>query len=358
MAARLAILLAIVVAGVGYIAFPVLQYRVGRQAFPVELRMARAGGLYVGGYVDYRGTVVGRVSALDVSPGAVTARLAINPGVRIPSDSTASIHDLSAVGEEYVDFVPPPTGRPASAVLRSGSVVSVAEADIPLPVGTILGDTSSFASSIDTQHVSSLLDTLTRGLGGTGPQLQEILGASRSLFAQLRSVQPATTELIQGGHTLLDTGQATNPDVSQFSRQLAQFSAQLDASDADLRALFANGTSGFDQLQGLLTQDTASVAALTSSVATVTGVAASNIPAVDALLTAVPVFSNDAASLVKDGLIHGGFVLNPGDPICSYTNDLPLPTAKVVAPVLGRTCASTAPNMLQRGAANAPEPAP
>lgn len=351
---RLGLLVAIVIAGLAYIWFYVLQYRVGSQPYDINATLPRAGGLYPGGFVTYRGVDIGRVTSLRLTATGVEARLAINPGVRIPKDSSVTVHDLSALGEEYVDFVPR-TDRPP--YLNANDKVPVAAADEPIQVPQLLSDASRFSNSIDTNQVSTLLTTASQALSGSGPALHQILVASQSLFADLQQVQPQTVSDIQGGNALLRTGQTTNPDLHTYADQLAQLSQQVKSSNPDIQALFANGQAGTSQLQALLSADSAPLARLTTLGQDLTSITASNLPALQALLVALPTFANDAGSLYYNGTVNGQFFLNPGYlPICTYTDTpLPLPTAAVPPADLSATCHTTAPNLLQRGAANAPE---
>lgn len=353
-AVRLGLLLAIASSGLLYVWFPVLEYRVGTQPYDLTLAMPRGGGLYAGGFVAYRGVDIGRISSLGLSAGGVDAHLAINPGVKIPRDANVSIHDLSALGEEYVDFVPKTNRGP---YLEPGSLVAIPPSVEPIEVPQLLSDASRFSTSIDTNQVSALLATATQALSGSGPALQQVLTASQSLFADLQQAQPQTVADIQGGNVLLQTGQATNPDLQVYAKQLAELSQQIRASTPDIDALFANGQVATDQLQSLLTADSGPLNRLASLGQSLTSVTADNLPAVQALLVSLPTFANDAGSLYYNGTVNGQFFLNPGYlPICTYSNTaLPIPTAPASPVDLTSTCHTAAPNLLQRGAANAPE---
>lgn len=357
-AARFGILAAIVVAGLTYLYFDVLQYHLVSQPYPVTVAMPRAGGLYQGGYVAYRGVDVGRVDSLAIDGDHVDTRLSIDPGVRIPRDSTVTVHDLSALGEEYVDFVP---RRPGAPYLRPGSHLTITSGAEPIEAATLLNDATRFASSIDTGQINRLLATVDRAVAGTGSSLHQVLAASRSLVAALQQVQPQTATDIVAGNQLLQTGLSTNPDVETYAANLAQLTAQLQQSNPAIEALFTNGQAATGQLQALIAADSGSIEGLTTNGERVTSAFGGNAPAVQALLSIFPRFANDAGSLYYDGALHGDFVLNPGFPICTYGSaPLPLPTAPASPVSTATTCpaSTSAPDLQQRGAANAPEPQP
>lgn len=356
---RLGLLTAIVLAGVSYILFSVLQLRVGAQPYAVSVQLSRAGGLYSGAYVAYRGVDVGRVSSLSLRPEGVTAHLRVNPGTKIPADSQAAVHDLSAVGEQYLDFTPPNSVRAALAAsgpwLHDGSVVRSSSTTVPVTVEDVLIHAGGFTNSVNTVAFSRLLDTLTTTLQGSGPQLHILLDSTERLFSTLGTVAPQANDLIDQGRTLLATAQATNPDVRSFSASLASLTAQLDSSSADVTSLLSNGTAAATQLQALLAADTSSVISLTGHSATVADVADNNQPAVQALLQVLPVVTSNLQGTIGPGTINAKFFLNDSEPTCTYANaPMGEPTAASAPLDLSRTCTSSGPTLQQRGSANAP----
>src|ERR1700689_4342595 len=77
---RMVALVVVIVVGVYYIVFDVMQYRVTSQPFSVTVLMPGAGGLYSGADVTYRGVQVGTVSALNLHPGNVAVTLDVEAG--------------------------------------------------------------------------------------------------------------------------------------------------------------------------------------------------------------------------------------------------------------------------------------
>ena len=72
----------------------------------VHATLPRSSGLFVGSEVTYRGLKVGKVDAMHVTDDGVRLDLALEEGTRIPLDSPMYVHNLSAVGEQYLDFEP------------------------------------------------------------------------------------------------------------------------------------------------------------------------------------------------------------------------------------------------------------
>src|SRR5688572_14900303 len=131
---QLVAFLLITVAGVGYAGFRYAGFGdlFGTTTYPVRVELARSGGIFTGADVTYRGVSVGRVGPLTVTPDGVEAQLDIRRDApAIPVDIDAAVHNLSAIGEQYVDLLPASDGGP---YLESGSVIPVARTSTPVPV--------------------------------------------------------------------------------------------------------------------------------------------------------------------------------------------------------------------------------
>src|SRR5580700_2902260 len=125
---RMVALAVVIVVGVYYIAFDVMQYRVTSRPFPVTVLMPSAGGLYSGADVTYRGVQVGTVTALDLRAGGVGVQVSIDAGRHVPDNGPVRVKELSALGEQYLDFQPT---RGSGPDLRSGSVVPANRVVLP-----------------------------------------------------------------------------------------------------------------------------------------------------------------------------------------------------------------------------------
>jgi phospholipid/cholesterol/gamma-HCH transport system substrate-binding protein len=353
---RLLALVVTIVAGFGYILFGVLGWKLGAQNYPVTVMLSRAGGIYPQADVTLRGVVVGRVTSLKLSRNGVAVHLGIDPGVRIPADSTAAVRELSAAGEQYMDLVPT---HPGGADLRRGGVIEEAHTSVPTSIDTTLVDLGQLLSSINTTNLDTLNQALSNGFGGAGGQLRTLLVQTQNLVGALRSSQGATVELQTGGQAVLNTFLLTNANFAQFSTQLNVLTKQLDTSNPDLQALLTNGQTSVTNLSNLLTADSGNLESLVTGLATVTDTAYERNPAIQAIFQVLPVVANDLASVSNGGQIHTELLYNAGDPICSYlpASSIASPTAATGAPSLDLGCSASAPDLLQRGAAHAPAPA-
>ena len=350
---RMIALLLVIVIGVYYIVFDVLQVRATSQPFTVTVVMPTAGGLYTGADVTYRGVQVGKVSALDLSTRDVTVKLDINPGERIPDNGDVRVKELSALGEQYLDFQPVSSAGP---ILRSGTVISANRVVLPVQIGTALVDLGTLLKSINPNDLHTVESFLASAFIGTGPGLRSIIVSGQKLFDALVAAQPETVNLVVDGHTDLKTLEATDGDLATFTAGLASLTGQLRNSNSDIQALIDNGHAAEQQLNPFLATNNASITGVIANLAIDAQVSNQYNPEVRAIFELLPIVSNDLAAVVSGGQVHGVLDINTADTVCPYIlgSQMPLPTQKVTSAPLNNNCSSSAPDLLQRGANSHP----
>ena len=79
----------------------------GIGTYQVTANFVAGGGLYKNANVTYRGVAVGRVDSVGLTSDGVDAVMRLNSGTNVPSNVTASVKSVSAIGEQYIDLVPP-----------------------------------------------------------------------------------------------------------------------------------------------------------------------------------------------------------------------------------------------------------
>ena len=350
---RMIALLVVIVLGVYYIVFDVLQVRVASQPFVVTVLMPSAGGLYSGANVTYRGFQVGKVTALDLSPSEVAVKIGIDPGQHIPDNGSVQVKELSALGENYIDLQPSSSSGPD---LENGTVIPATRVLLPVPIGSALVDLGSMLKSINPSDLQTVESFLATAFIGTGPDLRTIIVTGQKLFDALVAAQPETVNLVVDGHTDLKTLNKTDGDLATFTQGLATLTGQLRDSNSDLQALIRNSHAAEQQLNPFLTAESAAITGTISDLATDAQVSDENNAQVRAIFELLPMVSDDLASVTTGGQVHGVLDFNLSDTVCPYIPgaDMPGPTQKIAFPVLTNSCNATAPDMLQRGAANPP----
>jgi phospholipid/cholesterol/gamma-HCH transport system substrate-binding protein len=352
MVIRLTALLVVGVVAFAFIAFDVVQWRLGAQDYEVTVVLPRAGGIYPEAVVAYRGVTVGTVTALHLMAHQVDVEMAISPGTRIPIDSSAAVRELTAAGEQYLDLVPNSPGAP---YLRNGDVIRN-DVTVPVTVGAVLSDTGSLLRSLNGKDIQTINQALATGFGGTGGSLRSIVVAGQNAIQALEQAEPSTVQLIVDGRTVLTYLDATNNDLAQFSQGLDSLTNQIKNSNSDIVALLGNGVAAQNQVSALLNQDAGTFQSLTDNLATVGNVGESQQQAMQALFQVLPVFAQRIGTTASNGKINVELYFNTNNPVCTYVpgSSMPSPTQATGAPDLNRTCSSPAAGTLERGAGDAP----
>ncbi|MDT5085810.1 MAG: phospholipid/cholesterol/gamma-HCH transport system substrate-binding protein, partial [Mycobacterium sp.] len=72
----------------------------GIGTYQVSADFVAGGGLYKNANVTYRGVAVGRVESVGLNQHGVDAVMRLNSGTAVPSNVTASVKSVSAIGEQ------------------------------------------------------------------------------------------------------------------------------------------------------------------------------------------------------------------------------------------------------------------
>ncbi|MES4792824.1 MAG: MCE family protein, partial [Chloroflexota bacterium] len=107
--------------------------------YRISAEFASSLGMQPGNEVAYLGVHYGSVAKVERIPGGVLVTMKIDRHKRIPAGSTAHLFRKSAVGEQYVDFAPPPGYRgPAGPWIHPGERIPMSRTTVPLEFSELL----------------------------------------------------------------------------------------------------------------------------------------------------------------------------------------------------------------------------
>jgi phospholipid/cholesterol/gamma-HCH transport system substrate-binding protein len=308
---QLVAFLLITVIGVGYAGFRYAGFGnlFGTTTYPVRVQLAQSGGIFTGADVTYRGVSVGRVGPLTIIPEGVEAQLDIDRGApAIPADVDAAVHNLSAIGEQYVDLTPKSDGGP---YLRDGSVIPVARTSTPVPVEQLVVSLDDFVRSVPLDSLRTVVDELGDAFSNTALPLQKLLDTTDAFTADAVDALPETTRLIEDGRTVLTTQNEVSGSFRSFSEDLSLLAAQLKESDPDLRRLLETGPEASTQIRGLLRESGSGLGQLVADLLTISRVAEPRQAALRQILVTYPGVTTTTYTVVPgDGTAHLGLVLS------------------------------------------------
>ncbi|OIV36027.1 ABC transporter substrate-binding protein [Mangrovactinospora gilvigrisea] len=357
------ILLAVVVLGYTGIHYADLGHLVGmRGYYTVHVDLAETGGLYTDADVTYRGVSVGRVGALHLTDDGVRADLHINSSAPpIPSTLHASVANLSGVGEEYIDLKPSAVGSP---YLADGATVPEAQTSTPAPVTSVLRSVDALASSVPLDKLRTVIDEMDSVFAGHGEDLQVLLDTSSSFLKTADQQYPTGKALMTSGATVLDTQASEGDALRAFAAGTRSLSAQLDASDPDLRHLIASGPGAAQQVSALLRDVDPNLSVVLANLLTTSEVALTRQHGIQELMVQLPKVVAAGSTAINASGAHMGMALTFFDPLpctagyggTTYRNGL---TTSAGTLNTGARCTASAKSGTNvRGSQNAPSGGP
>ncbi|HTZ14415.1 MAG TPA: virulence factor Mce family protein [Mycobacterium sp.] len=207
----------------------------GIGTYHVTADFVAGGGLYKNANVTYRGVEVGRVESVGLNSHGVDAVMRLNSGTVVPSNVTASVKSVSAIGEQYVDLVPP--DHPASTKLHNGSRIDRDRTRISVDIATLLHQSETLVNSVADTRLRELLHETFRAFNGTGPELARLIESARLLVDEANATYPQTSQLIDQVGPFLQAQIRSGDNIKSLSNGLARFTSEVRQADPQLREL-------------------------------------------------------------------------------------------------------------------------
>lgn len=321
----------------------------------VHATLPSSGGLFEGSEVTYRGVKIGKVSQLRATADGVRLDLALEDGTRLPKDAPMFVHNLSAVGEQYLDFEPADDGGPYA---EPGDTLSGSEESLPVDEGDLLVELDQFVGSVDKEGLQTVVRELGTMFHDTGGPLQRLLDEGTRFVRQASAHTPETIALLEQGERVLTTQQGQGENIRALAGDLRLVTDALVAGDDDLDRVL-DGTPGTArQLDGMLQDLAPTLPVLLGSAVSVNQVVVSHLDGLEQLLVTYPrVISTGFTGTPPDGYGHVNMQLDYSQPPCTEgyrpRGDWRSPSDLSDAPIYPARCTLGAP-FVMRGSNHVP----
>ncbi|MBU9763151.1 MCE family protein [Mycobacterium sp. TNTM28] len=206
---------------------------VGIGTYHVKANFLAGGGIYENANVTYRGVTVGRVESVGLAPDGVVARMQLNSSTSIPQNVTATVKSVSAVGEQYIDLVPPES--PSTDKLRNGATIDQANTRVGQDIAGLLHEADTLVDSIGNSRLQDLLRETFKAFNGSGPELARLLESSRLLIDEANASAGQTTQLIDQAGPFLEAQMRSGDNIRALADGLARFTGEVNKADPQLR---------------------------------------------------------------------------------------------------------------------------
>ncbi len=228
--ATLAILAVMTLAGAAYMSIGVLDIGPTKQVTRLTLMLNTSGGLMPTSEVTMRGIRVGRVRSIETTTSGLAVAIDLDSAHPVPADSAISVENLSAAGEQYIDFKP----RLIAPPYFSDGTVIPADRVAPMVTGAdLLTKANALMSALNLDQVHTIIDNVSAALGGNDDSIDslattagltaKVIHDDKQLLATLFSnFATMTTNLgdIDAGEVISETGKLLPRSVPAFLRMI------------------------------------------------------------------------------------------------------------------------------------------
>lgn len=194
-----------------YMAVGVLNLDPRRDLNTVTVLLESSGGLMKTSEVTLRGLPIGKVREIGATAKGLAVRVEYDAKYRIPVDSTVQIANLSAAGEQFLDFRPTGTAGP---FLHDGSIVPQRQVKIATTVGDALAKLDALTAQLDPSRIQHLATTVAAGFEGRDADVANLTKALTSTANLLRDKREAIARLYSNVQVLGDRFDGRAPTIS------------------------------------------------------------------------------------------------------------------------------------------------
>ncbi len=263
--------------------------------YTVTARFAEGAGIYPNANVTYRGVQLGKVTGVRLAGDGVDVEMRLDSGRKIPVDTDAEIHSVSAIGEQYVDLIPRTTSGPN---LTDGSRIPTEHTRTPKQIAGVLDDLNGLLSSVPKDSLSTVLDEAEQAFQGIGPDLQRLLANTQNLVTQADTNYGPTSKLLTDAEPVLDSQLTTSQAIRGWTSDLAAFTDQLTRSDSDLRGVLSSVPGAANQGEGLLKDLSPNMPVLLSSSDVLADLGAAYRAPIEQILVVYPMWIAETNTMV------------------------------------------------------------
>jgi phospholipid/cholesterol/gamma-HCH transport system substrate-binding protein len=224
-------------------------------------------GVFAHSEVDYLGVSIGEVASVSRVPGGVRVHMSIGKNHKVPAGSSANLARKSAIGEQYVDFEPPPsyTGN-HGPYYAAGYTVPVkatspqsGDTTIPLQFDELLRSAANLLNSIPPDSLATVVHEAAIGLNGRSDSLRALAESGDQLSSALVSKTQALNQLITTGTRLTHTVTDHRTSLGQSLADLSQVAATLQQAQGDTSRLLDKGDPFLQQTADIVANQKANL---------------------------------------------------------------------------------------------------
>jgi phospholipid/cholesterol/gamma-HCH transport system substrate-binding protein len=235
--------ISLLVLGIYYLQVPSL---VGIGQYTLKAQLPASGGLYPTANVTYRGITIGKITDVEPTEHGVEATMSIDSKYKIPVDTIANVHSVSAVGEQYLDLV---SKGDSGKYLSEGQ--TIAKGTVPAEIGPALDTANRGLSALPKDKIGTLLDETAESVGGLGPALQRLVDSTQAIVGDFKTNITNVNDILQNSGPVLDSQVKSGDAIERWARNLNSLSAQAAQRDQNVKSVLSQAAPTADQVKSV-----------------------------------------------------------------------------------------------------------
>ncbi len=252
--------------GLGIVVFAwaalnIVKFDVIERPFRVTAEFASSPGLSPNFQVAYLGRQIGTIDRVELAGDKVVVTLKLLRGTEVPKASAAAVRRQSAVGEPYVDIIPPkadgdtPEGEAQTrdgGLLAEGDRIALARTSTPLAYSELFEALDDVFVAVPPSDLRTLTQELGAGLAGRGESIRQILASADVITTSLADNAELVDAVVTDLTKLVGTLAAHRGSLGAGVDNLALAAQGLRDSGDDIATLLEEGPSITDQVGKIL----------------------------------------------------------------------------------------------------------
>jgi phospholipid/cholesterol/gamma-HCH transport system substrate-binding protein len=296
---------ALLVLSLGYLRLPTYA---GIGMYRLYANLPNSAGLYETANVTFRGTTVGKVITVEPTEQGARVTMDIEDSTKVPVDTVANVHSVSAVGEQFLDLV---STENTGQYFNDGDTIT--KGRVPAEVGPALDSAQRGLAALPEEKISVLLDETAKAVGGLGPSLQRLVDGTQALAGDFRENLPAITDIVENSGPIIDSQVNSRDAISRWAANLNTISAQTAEKDAALRSGLQQAAPTADQLNAVFSDVRESLPQTLANLEVVIDMLKRYNKNVEQVLVVLPqgaAIAQTATIFAPEGLLHFGLGIN------------------------------------------------
>lgn len=235
-------------------------------------QFAAAGGLQSGSQVRVAGVQVGSVSSVKVDGGHVDVTFGVRKGLKLGSDSEASVEVATVLGEVFLQVESAGPG-----VLATGGTIPLARTTVPYTLLDAFGALGQNVQQTNLPQLQQSLDQLAAALNGTSTaDVGATLTGLTRIAQALGSRQQELTALLDSARTVTSTLAGNGAALVQLLGNGDTFLRMLTARHDVINRILSDTAQLGVELSGLVHRDGAQLSGLLGNLKQISAVLAAD----------------------------------------------------------------------------------